>query len=225
MRIVEAADYILGRRFLSEEVVEPFRGSLELLQLGRNLLQKHQTASLNLDQLESYKVFYKMEPDLEKEVAKEAQEELFYALKLNYLSPLIPAKSLYLFTKIYNLYGSLNLIPKALPRADLSLLFTKGYVAEGYTVRDVLCTLFDEQYKPLSEGELCVPNKKNWDIYIEETDMVAIVPTEIRNRLTNDDIKRLKVEGKEIKLGGTPIRFLGTQVGAVNSTYDLSGLV
>jgi hypothetical protein len=224
MQIIEAADYILGRKFM-EGKKEPFRGDVDTLALGKKMLARHHSAARNLQLLDVHSAFYKMEPDMAHEIPKEMREEVFYSLKLDYLSPILPAKAIFLITKCYDRYGSLNLIPKVVPESNLAEMFTEGYVAEGYSLRDAICSLFDELYKPLNVGDLAVPNRDNWDVYIEDTDMVAIVPQPIKDKLSNDDIKRLKVVGKDIVLGDTPIRYLSNYIGAVNSTYDLSTIV
>jgi hypothetical protein len=225
MKIIEAADYILGKKFIGTIKSEPYRGDKELLEIGKKLLNKHATAATNLKILETPQSFFRMEPDMEQDVKAHLREELFYSLKLDMVSPVIPAKSLFLIYKMYQLYGTLNLITKVFPKNDLEDLFSEGYIADGHSVRDVICTLIDNKYTPLSVGQLVVPNKDNWDVYIGETDMVAILPTKIKELLTHDDILRLTVKDKNIMLGTKPIRFLGSYYGGVNSTYDLSGIV
>ncbi len=225
MIIVDAYDYILGRKFLGVAKREPFRGSKDTLKLGKELLNKHTTSKSNLNVLEVASAFYKAEPDFAHDVPPNQREEVFYALKLNFVSPIVPAKILFLIEKTFSLYGTLNLIPKVFPKSDLDDLFAEGYLQSGYTLRDVLCTLYDEKYMPLSIGNLAVPNKENWDIYIKETDMVAIVPSQIKERLTQDDILKLSIKNKRIMLGDKELRFIGDYYGAVNSCYDLSGIV
>lgn len=225
MKITEAADYILGRKFM-EGKRKQFRGTSEVLELGRKLVDIYPTMSKNLNLLESDTIFYKMEPDVFEKVPKEMREELFYSMKLNQLSSIVPAKTLYFLDKCYKLYGSMNLLPRVIPASYLKQMFTEGHLAEGYNLRDVICSLYDEKYKPISDGDLVVPNRDNWDIYIEETDMVAIIPTEIKEKLTYDDIKRLQIKNKQIVLGELPIRFLSDKhIGATNSIYDLSTIV
>lgn len=225
MTITEAADYILGRKFVNVLGREPFRADKQFLEDAKKELLKHPTAYKNLSLIDSSKVFFAREVDLAEKVPNTQKEEFFYGVKLGYVSPAIPAKALFYMDRCLEEYGTLNVLPKFVLSGDLKKMFSDGYCAEGYCLRDVICSLFQPNYKPIDDGQMSAPNGEHWDIYIQETDTVAIIPKKIKDKLQPEDIRRLKVEGRHITLSGKPIYELGGYIGAVNSTYDLRDII
>jgi hypothetical protein len=225
MTIIEAADYILGRKFLGALDKEPYRADKKFLEDAKVLMQKHPTAYKNLSILDSSKLFFAREVDLAHEVPANQREEFFYGMKVGFISSVIPAKALFYMQKCQEEYSTLNVLPKFVLSGDLTKMFSEGYCADGYNIRDVICSIFQQDYMPLEDCRLVTKNNDYWDVYIQETDMVATVPTRIKEKLQPEDIRRLHVDGTTIKLSENPIYMLGGYIGAVNSTYDLRNII
>lgn len=227
MLITEANDYIYGRKFTGEIKREPFRGSEEFLLNAKRTIEKHPTAKENLRLINHHKVFFAQEPDLANDVPKQQQEEFFYGLKLGYISPVIPARVLHILDICANKYGSCNFLLKLLNDKDIERLFSKGYIKEGFCLYDIICSLHTQNYKPLESGTLIAPNKEFYDMYIVETDMVAIIPERLKEKLNPEDIRRIKVDDKthNLMLGDKNLYELANYIGISESTYDLRNLI
>lgn len=226
MLIIDYEPYIRGKRVLDAPKVSPYRGTKEDLQFGLDLLNVSQTATYNLKIIENAKLFWNNEPDLKEQVAACKREEIFYALKNNMITPVIPAKALFYIHKVYEKYPSLNLLPKALPASLLNSLITPGYIQEEYSLFDVIASIVNPNYIPI-DSTRCVKNGDYFDIYIEDTDMIAIIPKDIKEKLREDDISRIKVkEGKGLMLGDLPlINLSGAPLKITDSVYDLRRII
>lgn len=224
MKITDAHDYILGKKFISE-MKEPYRAEEGLLEKTSHIFNISPTAEQNLKLLESAQKFYELEPDIAKRIPVKKREECFYGMKLEYCSPVIPARAMYFLLKCKNDFGTVNYFPKVFPKPLLKVLFSKGYIAEGYTLNDVLCTIISPNYKPLSLTFPAVSIGEYSEVYIRSTDGIALVPNDIRDKLNYDDIENLEVRDNSIYCGNIPIKFIGSYYGSINSTYDLRGLI
>lgn len=226
MRVIDYADYVMGLKSPWELIKEPYRADREGLKMAVEMLDKHPTAKSNLDTMKMPKLFYIREPDMANDIPKHMREELFYALKLGYASTVAPAKLLYYIKISYEEYGSPNYLFKITLEKDLQEFMSKGYLADGYTLRDVICSITKlPSYSPLSEGKLAVQMGEHWDVYIHDNDSIAMLPGDLRQLLSHDDIRNLSVKGNRIYIGEKPISQLGKYIGAVNSCYDLRKLL
>lgn len=226
MRVIDYAPYVMGAKSPWEITKKVCRADKDLLKMGAELLEVHPTAMQNLKVLKSPRIFYAQEPDMANDIGGFSKEELFYALKLGFASDVAPAKLLYFIKTAYEEYGSPNFIFKICLERDLQDFLSAGYLASGYNLRDVICSVTKiNNYTPLSEGKLAVPVEDHWDVYITSEDAIAMMPEELKNMLSHADIEKLKVSGGRIYLGQKPITQLGRYVGAVNSCYDLRGLL
>lgn len=248
MRIIDYSKLIEGKQFTGKCKKVPFRGNEETLELAYKMLYWSPNVITNLNRTQNANAFYSVEPDLEYEIPVEQKEEVYYSIKLGYICRECPAKILYYIDNVYRLYKSFNLVVKVLPKSMLSELFKEGYIEEGYSLKDIINTIWSSKWRvntddvqllgkdtahkctwyPVSSEKLYSPNSNNcWDIYIESTDMIAIVPEKLKQILTcnTDTIENLTVSNNSIMLLDIPIKTLGGYIGATNSTYDLSSLV
>lgn len=222
--ILDSYDFIIGKKYLGK-VAEPYRAEPDLLLKASTIFNISPTAQRNLEILDSAKEFYKAEPDIAKRIQVKKREECFYGMKLEYVSPVIPARALYFLLKCYKDYNTVNYFPKVLSKPLVKLMFSEGYIAEGYTLKDVICTITTPNYQPLSAAFPAVNMGDYSEIYIKETDAIALVPNDIRDKLNYTDIENLTVKGKDICCGNTPIRLIGSHYGATHSTYDLRDML
>lgn len=224
MTLLELEPYIMGSKY-TRDVREPYRGDIELFDRINSLVQRSSTAASNVKLYEIPKEFYEAEPDIAAFVPREAKEEIFFALKNGFISEEVPAKCIYMIRKAFNLYKIPNLIFKLIPEKEYTIFFQKGYLKNGLTIRDVICNFCDKRFTPISSGKLCVPLGDYMELYIQEKDMVAVVPSAITNCLSHEDILNLKVDDYGIKIADKYIKFLADYNGACESIYDLRTLI
>lgn len=213
-------------RYIGELNKELYRAQPEDLEEFVNLLEVHPMAKKNIAVTKMPRLFYTREPDLANDIPARKREELFYAYKLGFASPAVPAKLLYLAKYAYEEFGSPNMLFKVAFEKDLKTFFSKGYLNEEYTVRDVICSITNLQdYMALEEGRNAVKIGNHWDIYIKSEDAIAMIPEELKNILSYSDIENIELKNNKLCIGDKPICQLGRYVGAVNSVYDLRDLL
>lgn len=226
MLIIDYAKYVMGEKSPWTLGKEPYRATEEDLKEASELLEKHVTAADNLKVMHSPKLFFSREVDFSNDLPKHKREELFYALKLGYASTVAPAKLIWYIETAVKEYGSPNFLFKIALEKDMQDFLSEGYLSDGYTVRDVICSVAKlPNYTPLSEGKLAVQIGDHWDLYIHDTDAIAMVPADLKELLSHDDISKLKVKSQKIYIGDKPVCQLGRYIGAVNSCYDLRRLL
>jgi len=225
MQLIEYSDYILGKKFLTEEIISPYRMTKEDGEVLNTLFEIHPLAKKNLELIDSPKLFYSREPDLKNDIPANKREEYFYSAKLGLVSPEVPAKLIFLIKKALS-YGSANFLMKIALEKDLKDIFSRGYLCDDITVRDVICNITgDKDYLPLAEGRYKVANSENFDVYVAAEDAVALLPKKLGEALSFEDISNIKLEKKELTLAGRPLAQLAGYLGVVNSIYDLRNLM
>lgn len=224
--IIEYGDYILGKKFMEGEAVK-YRMSIDDLKQLKSLLQIHPTAVQNLSMLESPKLFFTKEPDMKNDIPVAKREEYFYTAKIGMSAQDVPAKLIYFIKKSIETYGSPNYFLFLMQENDLTEVFTKGYLDNGMTVRDVIVNLTSSvEYMPLADGRFkSVTNVKFTDLYIEAENAIALVPNDLAELLSFTDLSSVKLENKSLRLNGKPIAQLGNYIGVVNSIYDLRNII
>lgn len=220
MTIEKLSDYIKGYDY-TRKASAPYRAEADLFNKVYNMVEHSSTAKSNLRATRRPSVFYKHEPDIAHYVPKPAQEEMYFALKNGFISREVPAKAIHKILLAYEKYKMPNLIFKCISDAELKVMFQENYLAEGVTYTDVICSFVDEKYTPLSSSTKKVDYEDYSEVYIMCEDMVAAVPRDISDSLSNSDISELKVDNYGIHLNGVYLRGLGGFYGASRSTYDL----
>lgn len=224
MNLIDLEPYINGQKF-TRPAHAPYRGDTELFDKISKLVQCGNTAKQNLAIYEIPKEFYEVEPDFKHFIPKEAQEEMFFALKNGYIVPSVPAKSIYYVRKAYNLYKIPNLIFKLIPEKEYNIFFQENYFDDGLTMRDVICNFCYDQYSPISSSKLMTTVGDYREVYVQETDMVSIMPKKIAENFSHEDILSLKVDDHGIKLGESYVKFMNGYNGGCESIYDLRTLI
>lgn len=219
--IIDYYNYVMGDKAIGAEPVSPVRCNSDVLSDFIKEVNKCYTAAQNMQATDSAKRFFAIEPDIAHFTPKEYRQEVFYAYKCGSYSPVIPSKYLFMLSKCKSKYLSMNMFTKVIPKKDLQTLFTSGCIADGYSLYDVIKSLYDKEFHPLGETKLSNKRSDYTELYIREKDMVALVPNKIGEALSDADINRLQVVGKDICLGDVPIKTLGGYYGVCNSTYDL----
>lgn len=220
MTLAELQPYITGERF-SREAVEPYRLDINLYKNLAQVVSESVSAQKNLDVCELPVDFYRVEPDIKYLVPMQAREEMFYALKNGAANPDVPSKLVYYIKKSYNMDKMPNLIFKKIPESELKVFFQENYLGNGYTIRDVVCSIIDPHYIPVNNYTRLVKYDNFVEVYVESTDMVAALPNPMVKNLSQRDIHNIKVDSSGLRIGDCYLRSLGGYYGAVNSIYDL----
>lgn len=226
MKILEMYPYMMGKKYTTDEKKEPVRCTKEMITNFQKALLTSLTAEENLKNIEDYKAFYKCEPIVASMIPAEEREEVFYAAKLEYFSPIIPSRYLFLLSKIKEEVGSFNLIPVVLSQYDVKRLFAKGTIADGYCLRDVICSLFQKEYKPVSDAVRGVKIDDYWEVCLEKENRIIMIPDKLRQQLSDDDLEKIHIVKKNVMLGDIQLRFISNDfLGVYNKIYDMRGLM
>lgn len=220
MTILEQSPYILGIEH-TRTSVSPMRIDTELFNEIANMVERSYSAKDNLNNTVTPKKFFEVEEDIAYYVPRELQEDMFYSLKNGYLVDEAPAKVIFYMKEAYSKYSLPNLIFKQISDKDLQVFFQSNYLSPGFTYRDVICSLFNSDYTPLSDRERVVRYSDFSEVYISRTDMVAAIPNQIVDKLSRSDIHKIDVDKNGLNIDGTYLRTLGGLYGASNSIYDL----
>lgn len=225
MSIIDMAPYIRGERYLGEMELTKFP-DFELYKTFSKAVATTQLGDVNFDAMENYKDFFNCEVEIKKLIpTRQFQQEVFYALKNGIIVQGVPSYCIYMVKKALDMYHSPNLVVKQLPLDLLKNCFTQGYFGDDYTLRDVICNLSGLPYEPLSMSKRKVAYQDFTELYVEETDMVAILPNALAVGLNEDSIQYLHVTPDGLVIKDILLRTRGSYTGAVNSIYDLRKLV
>lgn len=202
---------------LNKQLLEDFLTMLEEDQIAKQMFEAYEYA----------KDFYASMIDFANLFPPEQYEELFYAAKLGgVVYREIPSPCVYMLKKCWEAANGIpNLIMKIVPRNYLKLFFTEGYFLGGLTLQYVVRNVCTELYTPLSVHRLKNRFDDFSEIYVVNTDMVAAVPNDIADRLTDDAILQIEMTPAGLSTGGVLIRTMCNRFGAINSHYDLRGLL
>lgn len=226
MTIIEYAPYFLGEKFIGTAPKDLYRATETTLQDAHAFFSQSITGLNNVKATEDFKQFCESEPDLaNKGISKSQMEEYYYGLKFGKVTPVVPAKTLYLAGKVLKALGSLNYMCRVLPKSLLNPMFSKGHVAAGSNLLTVLNAIIDPKFKPLSDVNMKVQHGDFYDVFLEDQNNVIMVPSDIGELLSDSDISSLRFNGVDVVVGDTPLRFLSNHIGAVASVYDYRGLI
>ncbi len=221
--IIDMADYINGKKYVSESVHLDVEDSM--YQDFADYLAKYEDAAMLFSNVKSHTEFFKYATDFAYWFPKDCWKELFYATKNGFYSKSVPADCIYMIKMAYLNIDLPNLIFRQIPKTWLAEWFKSGYLTDGYTLRDVVCTYCMPQYKPIDGITLKVRYSDYTEIYVPSTDMVAAVPNPIGDILSVDVINQIECNSFGLHVDNHYIRTMGGYYGAVNSNYDLRKLV
>lgn len=217
--------YILGKQFTGEVKNQP-RCNDDVLENFLTLLEENSIAKNMLNAFDIAADFYKTCVDFKEFIPKDMREEVFYAAKVGKYYKQIPSFCVYVITEAWKqCYGIPNLIFKVVPMPAFKKFCEKNYFLGGITLKDVVCNLCSDEYKPLTSFRKKNKLKDFTEIYVESTDMVAAVPHSIGDVLDDVAIQRLTVSKDGLESDGMLLRTMTGHVGAINSIYDLRELL
>lgn len=225
MNPLEIIDYITGKKYLDKVKEEPFRSDENTFNDIIRIFSKGVFVEDNIKATDNYKVFYENEPDIARLVPDDRKEEYFYAMKIEQCSSAIPAKYLFLLKKCYETYGTLNNLGLVLPKSNLKVLFSEGTISEGYTLEQIIKSLVDKSYSPFRKGSYKNEVGDFVEVYLEKVNRVAILPKDIADKLTDEDIKQIEVKKGALTLAGVNILKTGKYVGVCDRVYNLKCLL
>jgi len=221
--IPELAPYIRGEQFTGQFTGE--RINPDAVEVFMKTLSESMTAQVSLDSCEHYKDFYAIEVDFKHCINPKDRENCFYVAKNGSYCLQIPPFCQYMIKKAWDTYKIPNLILKVIPAPVLTMFFQEGYLSGGATMRDVICNVACEEYNEFTQTRLRNNFGRYTEIYIEETDMVAVVPKSIGQALDDNTLRRVRQTDYGLAVDNMLLRTMCGYTGAVNSTYDLRALI
>lgn len=221
--IPELAPFIRGEEFTGVYTGE--RINQDAISLFCEMLSQSMTARVTLENCDHYKDFYAIEVDFKHYISPKDRENCFYAAKNGNFCWQIPPFCQYMIKKAWDAYKIPNLVLKIIPAPVLNVFFQKDYLSGGVTIRDVICNVACDEYNEFTETRMRNNFGRYMELYIAETDMVAVVPKSIGQSL--DDRTLLYVSPTEygLAVNGVLLRTMCGYTGAINSTYDLRALI
>lgn len=223
MTILEFAPYMNGDLF-TRVCPEPARCTPELYDKVLEAVAASETALKSAEYIGSYLDYMYAEPDIACLFPLSEREEMFYCLKNGGYCEDVPAKCIYTFKELFNVYGSVSLALKALDANTIKVFFQQNYLHEC-TMRDVVKNFIDPDYEPITAVNMRVKHKDYDEVYIAATDMVALLPKALSEKLSDNDLTKITCDREGLKVDGLLLRQLGGYFGACNSIYDLRALV
>jgi hypothetical protein len=225
MTLLEKEPYINGKKFSNSSRPTPCRATEESLRRWREIILTDTTASRFVHETESARQFFAAEKDAAAQIPRSEREEAFYSVKNGFASPVIPAKCIFYILKAYREYRICNLIFRLIPERELHVMFGRNYLANGYTLRDVVCSFCDDRYVPFGENLKRVRFGTYYELYVPAADMAAAVPELIANTIPDERLPEVYADDVGLKLGNEYLGFMSGFHGACNSIYDLRKLV
>lgn len=223
MTIIDTVQYITGDKF-TRECPAPYRAQHDTIQ--RALIEASASGSFpqTIKLFNDAKSFMLTERDISLIIPKREQADVFYALKMGEYSFNVPSYCLYVLRSLYEEFGSVSLAIKALSKGQFKVFFQKNYLTDA-TMLDVIKSYIDPDYEPFTLSKLRIHHKDYDEIYIADKDMVALLPKDLSEALTDNDLPQIEVTKDGLAIKGLLLRFLGGHYGAINSIYDLRGLI
>lgn len=190
-----------------------------------DLLESSMTAKVTLENCEHHKDFYSIEVDFKHYINAADRENCFYAAKNGSYCRQIPPFCQYMIKKAWEAYKIPNLIPKLLPAPVLEMFFKKDYLTGGVTLHDAICNIACDEYNEFTQTRIRNNFGRYMELYIEESDMVAVVPKSIGQAIDDDTLRRVSPVEYGLAVNGILLRTMCGYTGAINSTYDLRALI
>lgn len=223
--LTEWEPFILGKEFTKD--------SSNVSRLQENLLERFIT-ELKGDQIayalfngcDDAKTFFDATVDFKHWIPRQYMKELFYAAKLKRYTLTVPCFAQFLLEKAWKQANGIpNLIIKLLPTQAVTEFCSKDYFLGGISLHDVICNVCTEDYTPLSETHLRNKLSTFTEIYVMETDMVAAVPHEVSDALSDEAIRSITLLPSGLAVGDRLLSTFGGHYGASHSNYDLRDIV
>lgn len=176
---------------------------------------------------ENYIQFYECLPWLKKCFDPSKAKEVFYAAKCGILYDGVPPTVIFLLKKAlaeYE-YKYANLAISLLNRNMLIPYLKEGILPTGTSYRDVVSNIVGRSVKLITASNLCVDVNGVSELYVPNTDQIALVPTDMLEGVSDlDDLRTVEfVPELGITIKGIPIRTLGGRMGLTRNDFDLRG--
>lgn len=177
-----------------------------------------------IKQTESDEEFYEAYPLLAEVVPKEIQEDVFYAVKLGFFFEGVPCKLVYLLKKALMQYDTVNVAISSIDTRAWGRFLKAGSLSNNVTIQRIIENLKGSQVSLLNEFNRKVDAGKGlYEIYVENTDRVVVVPEDIANVIESiDDLRNVNyVKGVGVCVYETPLRTMSGRVGITVDEYNL----
>lgn len=221
MEIVELHAHMEGVEFYKRKKINPQPTQEEMSEMINNVLTVT-GAKENLETCELPKHFFDYIPLLRMFVPSKYEEEVFYALKSGHYSPDMPSKIIYAAQEALKT-GAVNNFLTLFNTNDYNTIFSEGYLPEGYSMYDAVCSVVGEfnLIKPWTRIVKSNQFEGFHEVFVPTANYVAVVPSDIAEALTEDDVDELNVKKGILQIGEVPLLHLGNYIGVSSGTFDL----
>lgn len=223
MEIIEYAKYMQGEEYFGELEKKREETALTLDEMTKLLNKVYHVFGVeqSIKEINTPKAFYQVFDYIKNIVPKEHQEEIFYVLKTGKYSPEVPAKILFAAARAAET-GAVNNFVKQFTPKELESIFMKGYLAEGFTMRDAIASVVGD-FHIITEWKPVVPSltKGFSEVYIKSQDYVACIPTETMERFSLEDLKDIQVKKGYMVIGKARIARMAPVIGVTDAIFDL----
>ena len=197
--------------------------TLEQLEEFKLLLSINDAYLQKLNQTEVAKEFYTACPLLDAVVEDDLKEDLFYATKLGFMYTGIPSKLVFLLKKGLKLVETPNRVIECMDMRLFGKYLKPGVLPEGITIKQILSNLIGTDYKTLTKARRKVKYKDFYEVYVDNTDRVVLLPECIAEQVdSSTDLKNVNYQ-KDIGVCvyNMPLRTFAGKLGITKDEYDL----
>lgn len=176
---------------------------------------------LNTDHAPS---FYSKYPDIKKVFGGVKCVDVFYALKLGHTYNGIPNRIPYLMNK------AMTEVDASAFNSVLCALKNTGIFGDVYydvdgtkvTNMDIIANVFRKRPQLITEDNLLVKYDSFAEVYVRNTDTIALLPLDIADSLSREDCEAINFDKTlGLVINNVPIRTLGNRLGVALDDYDL----
>ena len=222
MQVIDYAPLINGIGFKVNEGKNPLYEDPSIFEALKMLKDNN-----NLEEAVTATKFFEAERELKYKIPVKYREEFFFAAKNGEVYKDVPAYLVYLINYAIKNFGSPNYFLYLANKQTLRRLLSPENFYNGVTCRDLIISLTGfSQYSPLSESNYkSRTSEQVTDIYIEEQDAIAMLPADLAEKLSTEDIKAIKLERGMLTLNGVDLLNVLGLAGVRSSTYDLRRVI
>lgn len=201
---------------ISEEEVNIFA---DMLRISKTVLDEYSVG-------DDANAFLKKYPAFARVLGSDKAVECFYAYRLGFSFNGVPNKLVYILDTVNKMsdgtkpnvaiWRGSNYVSRY---ADKTFVTPDG---EEYTVKDVIDNVFGQNVKLLNDFDNKASIENGFEIYVKECDRIALLPTDIGEQLSNEDIQKITYSTKSgLMLGDIPLRTFNGRLGVTFDDFDL----
>lgn len=190
----------------------------------KRLLKISSRIESSYEDTEDSNSFFSMFPDIKKILGTSVCVEVFYATKTGFYYNGIPAKLVYILSKLF-MSGSYKSVNTAINSAVRILsIYAKSswdYSGTELNMKDVIENIIG---KPITLLTASVPKTESnglYELWVPNVERVALLPDYIFEKLSYQDCERVEYTTEGLALNGMLLRTFQDRLGIVKDDFDL----